>query len=180
VEAGGFDPAFTSGLDAQWDLWIRLAERGTRWTVLTEPLVRMAGDGLGAPPSPAADGQEAARRLVDRHSEIYARHLPEVLAGKEAIVRESVRRQVSLARRLDVVLEEERSRLESERRRAKLARPEPPAAEAAPPAPAAPAAEAALAAARAEIEDLRRSASWRVTAPLRALHRWAMRARGRG
>ena len=181
VAAGGFDHAFASGHDAQWDLWIRLAERGTRSAILPEALVLVGADGTGtAPPPVDVGGQEAARRLVDGHRDLYARHHLDVLAGKEALLREMRLRHDSLAQRLETLMEGERSRRGEPSERLRATAPlDPPAAAvsaAGEDEQRRAVAEAALAAARGEIEDLRRSASWRLTAPLRALHRWATRA----
>ena len=40
LAAGGIDEGFASGPDAEWDLWIRLAQRGLRSAVIPEALVR--------------------------------------------------------------------------------------------------------------------------------------------
>jgi hypothetical protein len=181
---GGFDHSFTSSHDALWDLWIRLAEAGRRSHVLSEALVCVGLDG------DAADEEArwaAARRLIEKHRDSYTRHLPEVLAGKEAFLRElAARNQARVRRPAD-------------------ARPgavPPPAAPAVtvtaavapePPPPVPPTVppplpdweardrlavlEEALASARHEIVALRGSISWRLTAPLRAVHAWLTRGR---
>jgi len=191
LAAGGFDEEFTSGPDAEWDLWIRLAERGLRSTVIPEPLVRVGGNGFGRDARAAEDDVQAARRLVDKHAEAYRRHLLDVVAGKEALRRDMVSRNESLSRRLEAVMrteERDRVRRQSETLRGRLGR----VATAAGPVPladdvphrvadekSAPSGlEAALADARHELTCLRGSASWRLTAPLRAVHAWLRGRRG--
>jgi glycosyltransferase involved in cell wall biosynthesis len=189
LAAGGIDEKFTSGPDAEWDLWIRLAERGLRSAVIPEALVRGGGNGFGG--ARAEDDLQAARRLVDKHAEAYTRHLLDVVAGKDALRRDVMSRNESLSRRLEAVMmtgERDRVRRPSEASRGRLGlvvsaaaplpraddRPHPPADETE--APSGP--EAALAAARHELECLRGSASWRLTAPLRAVHAWLSGRRG--
>ena len=191
VDAGGFDAAFASSRDAEWDLWIRMAERGLRSAVIPEPLVRLGHDGtVGDGPWEVDRREENARRLVDKHRETYARHSVDLLAAKEALLQEMVRRNVSRRPQVVVMPPEMAAVGESATRRGRLERvaapPLPAAApEATPLAVADPsgrtaALESALAAARGEAEALRNSASWRLTAPLRAVHRWLMRVRGLG
>lgn len=178
LAAGGIDEEFASGPDAEWDLWIRLAERGLRSMVIPEALVRVGGNGFGGDAQAAEDDVQAARRLIDKHAEAYTRHSLDVVAGKEALRRDMMSRNESLSRRIEAVMmtgERDRVRQESEARRGRLGRVVTAApvssADDVPPA-------AALAAARHELECLRGSASWRITAPLRAVHAWLRGRRG--
>ena len=190
LAAGGIDEEFTSGPDAEWDLWIRLAERGLRSAVIPEALVRGGGNGSGGDARAAEDEVQAARRLIDKHGEAYTRHLLDVVAGKDALRRDLRSRNESLARHLEAVMTGERDRVrrQSEALRGRLGRvataavpvlladdlPRPTADETTAPSGL----EAALAAARHELECLRGSASWRITAPLRAMHAWLSGRRG--
>ena len=191
LAAGGIDEEFTSGPDAEWDLWIRLAEGGLRSAVIPEALVRAGGNGSAGDAHAAEGDLQAARRLIDKHAGAYTRHLLDVVAGKDALRRDIMSRNESLSRRLEAVMmtgERDRVRRQSEALRGRLGRvvsaaaplpladdrPHPPADE-----PEAPSGlEAALAAARHELECLRGSASWRLTAPLRAVHAWLSGRRG--
>jgi hypothetical protein len=149
-------------------------------------LVCRSGNGAGDGLPERGDDLEAARRLIDKHADAYEAHRLDVVAGKDALLRAMTIRNDSLARHVDVLTaQRDRLRRESAPPLAPLVPAGvPPVAidpvvRAGPDAPDVPASlEAALAAARHELECLRRSASWRVTAPLRAMHAWLSRRSG--
>ena len=181
LKHGGFDPAFSSALHAEWDLWLRLAAAGARSHVLPEPLVR-----LGPADDNGDAAQAEARRLIEKHQALYERHLSTVLAGKEALLRELSRRNEGIIQRLEAGFGElAQRRGEAETLRSRLASDGGARGSAVGAAPVpgweerdrAAVLEEALTAARAEVEALRGSASWRLTAPLRAVHAWLTRGR---
>jgi glycosyltransferase involved in cell wall biosynthesis len=83
VEAvGGFDPAFVeTGED--WDLWIRLAERGVVGRSVPEVLADYRRSTRSRDDAARAGGGAAAvmRRLLVKHRELYAAHGPETIAA---------------------------------------------------------------------------------------------------
>ena len=81
---GGFDESMRDGCE-DWDFWISVLEHGYRGRILAEFLfryrrrpdsmsrVKFAGNGLS----------RLYRRLIEKHSASFERHLPEVLGAQE-------------------------------------------------------------------------------------------------
>ena len=113
LAAGGIDESLVSGADAEWDLWIRLAEKGLRSAVIPDVLVRRSGDDAGDGVPERGDDLQAGRRLIDKHADAYAAHRLDVVAGKDALLRAMTTRNDSLARHVDV-LTTQRDRLRRE------------------------------------------------------------------
>jgi len=171
---GGYDENMAASGDEDWDLWISLVEKGFRGAIIPEVLFyyrRRAG-------SMSTFSMRGERRLrlwenlLEKHRASYERHLPEVLALKEAecgrlllgnwhveheietqLLPQIAGRRAELAR-LNVELESAREEsMASDHRVREL--------------------EQALEQARDEIDKFRSSWSWRLTAPLRrALDLW--------
>jgi GT2 family glycosyltransferase/SAM-dependent methyltransferase len=122
---GGIDEGAPDALQAQWDLGIRLAEVGY------QPVEVLAMKASGQTICGRA-GDETARALYRKHSELYDRHLRAVLLDREHTIGDLLREN-HLAER---VLEEElRPRLRARRRErnrlgAKLRRSRPEVADA--------------------------------------------------
>jgi glycosyltransferase involved in cell wall biosynthesis len=158
-KAGGYDETMGDGHEA-WDLWLRLAESGHHGSILPEALFEDTG--MLTP----ADDLRLVAALLDKHRDSLLTHLDEVLVLKDA---EAVAHLLA-AERLEVRREEfllpatASRRAEVDALRSKIAALD---------AERAAAAERrqlleSLANARREVHGLRRSLSWRLTAPLRA------------
>ena len=165
--AGGYDAAMREG-NEDWDLWLRLAERGHRGTIVPEPLFhyrRRAGS-LSTVTLARANHLRLISALLDKHRDSLVAHLDEVLALKDA---EAVE-HLTAAERLQTLSDEFLAPATVSRREelhvlaARVAELRAPRAAAA----ASTETEIAVAAARHEVAALRRSLSWRITAPLRA------------
>jgi GT2 family glycosyltransferase len=199
IGIGGYDEHMPVQGDEDWDLWLRLVARGRRGVILPAVLFnyrRRAGSmsticWLGAGHVPLAD-----YRFV-KHRETYVAHLTDVLLHQDeetaALLRANDRLERFLAGELEPSLEWCRGELATLRSR--LADPQPalaaldaPTAGDDRPAPAprpstgpAPDRVAELEAAAwrlaAEVSALKRSMSWRVTAPLRAAYECWLRWR---
>jgi glycosyltransferase involved in cell wall biosynthesis len=174
LAVGGFDESLRDGCE-DWDLWIGLLERGYRGTILPEVLYayRRRPGSMSRAMLAGGGHPELYRRLVEKHAETFRRHLPALLRRRDA---DLCRLEAHLH---DLELEHERwlgpelarHREHAARLREKLERPDL--------AARLRETEAALAAAREEVAALRRSASWRVTAPLRRAYDAWRRIRGR-
>jgi hypothetical protein len=189
LAVGGYDEAMPHQGDEDWDLWLTLVERGGRGVILPEilfnyrrrqgSLLTQAWWGPGHMP--------LARYRVAKHERFYRAHLVDVLLHQDAETAALLRRNDELERHLTGFLEPavaarraERDRL---RTRVAAAGPDESAvdagAEGSPPdAERVFALEAALRAARAEVDALRASKSWRITAPGRMAYDVWLRARG--
>ena len=198
VAAGGWDTAMPSSGYEDWDLWLSLVELGHRGTILPEVLFhyRQRSDSMSAGIYARPEvHRELMRYLYAKHEVSYSRHLWEVYDLMQGRGAEVLRRTYDLERRLATWLEPQAAGLRAELARldARIAAagglPPPRPVRAASKAPAALASEqaaaarladleSALAAARHEAAALRASASWRVTAPLRATYDWLLRLRG--
>ena len=175
LAVGGCDESMQRGCE-DWELWIRLVERGYQGAIVPEMLFRYRrrADSM----SRAMRGEVRLglyRDLIHRHPAAFNTHLP-ALAGRRAadlerLTVEADALETEHERRLLPRLE--RLRAEVEVLRLRMARVRSNAEEL----------DAALALAAADAADaaaLRGSLSWRVTAPLRAglslllrLRRWA-------
>jgi len=179
---GGFDETMRDGCE-DWDVWIALVERGFRGRILEEVLyeyrrrpesmsrVMVRGDGH----------PRLYRRIVEKHATTFAGHVGPLMLRRErdlAALRRHAhdlgleydsRLAPALASRRDdvAVLEKKAARLAQE-----TAEEEARARERA-------ALHDEIAKARREIDDIRRSASWTITAPLRAIYDMLGLARAR-
>jgi len=162
---GGFDESFRDGCE-DWDLWIALVERGLHGVILPEILFEYRRRvGSMSRVMLHREGHPALyRRIVDKHAATFADHLDVLLARRErdlgALLLQT--HDIDLDRyqtlvpdlaklRDDVAVLEGRIGAAATHRR--LAQ-----------------AESEAARARAEVDALRASASWRITAPLRAVY----------
>jgi len=173
--AGGYDSAMREG-NEDWDLWIRLAERGHRGIILPEILFyyrRHAGS-LSTVTLARDNHVRLVRALADKHRESIEANLDEVLALKDEEGERHLLAIAGMQGHLAGLLEPflRAADDESQALRRKLAEAEHQQAA----ATEAAALRAALGFARAEADALRRSLSWRITGPLRAA--WDL-ARGR-
>jgi GT2 family glycosyltransferase len=189
VAAGGYDTAMPVQGDEDWDLWLTLVERGCRGVMLPEILFeyrRRAGSmltyawwGPGHMP--------LARYRVAKHENSYRAHLRDVLLHQDADTAALLRRNDGLERSLTTFLEpavaarraelaDLRARLAALNTRAERERQRESETHAT--LERARQLESALQAARAEVDALRTSRSWRVTAPGRKAYEWWLRARG--
>jgi glycosyltransferase involved in cell wall biosynthesis len=167
--AGGYDEAMRDGCE-DWDLWLRLVERGLSGVIIPEVLFyyRRRADSM----SRTMLQEEAYRRpldvLVTKHEAAYRSHLVDVLVAKEAESLHLADEIADLERdrliELEPALRRAREELaaaagKAERARALRSRDE---------------LHEQLAWKAAELQrevgDLRASLSWRITAPLRRLY----------
>jgi glycosyltransferase involved in cell wall biosynthesis len=203
VEAmGGFDEGMRDGCE-DWDLWLRMVERGLRGTIIPEVLFfyRRRADSMSRAMLREPAYSAVRRRFVQKHEGSYRAHLPELLLRQEARMwglrvgihdlrlEHEVWLRPELARHRSEVevlgLKVERVRREAERARSAAWEE----------------LEIALRQAEAktadlsrrleertheavgregEIQALRRSMSWRITRPLRTVHGWLPRSRREG
>jgi GT2 family glycosyltransferase len=172
VAVGGYDESFRVNED--WELWIRLAGAGYSGTVLQEVLFyyRRRPDSLSAYWLNGEAHLRAFEQLLEKHRDLYAHHLVDVLVRKEQEACDLLRRSYELE--LDI-----EQRL-APRLKLLIASS---AADYPAPNPSTPPVSAAVvlapqhqelldtvAAYRRRIDELTASHSWRVTAPLRAAH----------
>jgi hypothetical protein len=193
---GGFDEGDVVGYE-DWDLWIRITRAGYRGVIIPEPLFfyRRRQGSLSRFACHGEEHLRLMRYLYDKHEADYREHVASVLANRAAEIAGRLAHVRRLEGQVSVWLEP----LVSHRRRMieDLARKER-ALEAG--HPAAPPLQRRIAqldealaraqqeraaltdrlgAALRDIELIRRSTSWRVTAPLRSLSR-ALRRRKDG
>jgi len=162
---GGYDTSMPEQGDEDWDLWLTLVERGHRGAILPEALFnyrRRAGSmstvcwyGTGHLP--------LLRYRVAKHQQTYERYSVDVLLRQDdataALLRHNDRLERHIASDLEPAVNLRReelialqARLAASSRSGDL--------------------EAALRATSDEVEALRASMSWRVTAPLRSMYGW--------
>lgn len=188
-EVGFFDETLREGCE-DWDLWITLVERGHRGAILPEFLFRYRrrADSMSRLMNVGAAHPALYGRIVAKHEESYRRHLPELWRRRAGVIVDHLRHTGALRQELvgwlEPQLDATRERLEHLRGRAarsdkseRVRRPEV-EVEVAERDPTLEHEKARLhqlgeeyAAARHDLRSLKTSASWRVTAPLRALHR---------
>ncbi|MBM3819129.1 MAG: glycosyltransferase family 2 protein [Acidimicrobiia bacterium] len=166
LAVGGYDEGMPHQGHEDWDLWISLVESGHRGVILDDVLFfyRRRPGSMCDECTTGAVHIESAEYLVRKHAASYRAHWEQVARFKD--------RAMAGIERLNVALEEEISTLASsvERRREELATLRRRLEEARQANAALAAAEAAHRSAMSEIAALRSSASWRITAPLRALY----------
>ena len=165
--AGGFDETMRDGCE-DWDLWITLVERGLRGRILPEVLYyyrRRAGS-MSKLMVQGEGHSRLYRFLAQKHAHSYREHLSALLVRREEDIC-TLRRQVHdleiehyrwmapeiAKQRDDVAVRERKIGRERTRLEADLVMT-----------------RAALDGARREVDALRHSISWRITAPLRAAY----------
>ena len=196
LTVGGYDEQMPHQGDEDWDLWITLVEAGYQGVVLPEVLFfyrRRPGSMVVA----CTSGQvhlDLIGYIVGKHRASYRAHLLDVLLWKERLISQLRRSNVQLETELKVdlvpALERARSELQHLRARLERSRREHGGSERPAGQPALLAEleqhQLALTALRKEYEQrleevtaLRSSASWKVTAPLRAAYELLFRSFGR-
>jgi glycosyltransferase involved in cell wall biosynthesis len=182
VAAGLFDESMREGCE-DWELWLRVVKGGGRGAILPEMLYayRRRPDSMSRLLMQGDAYDRPYRYLLRKHADAFREHYFELWLRGEARIAESERHASDLERDCREWLRPERERRREELvlLRGKVAELERVRAEEAGAAARLRSAEAELAGRQARIEDLERSWSWRLTAPLRALHRWLSGA-GRG
>jgi glycosyltransferase involved in cell wall biosynthesis len=174
VAVGGFDESMRQGCE-DWALWLELSHRGFRGTIIPEVLFyyRRRADSMSRAMIEEGTYLENFRRLVERFGSSYRRHFVELLLRREARIADLRREVHDLELEHETVLGPElawrRQEVETLRRKVDRVehgwerhgrtRPEPGEVERL----------------RREVQELRESMSWRVTAPLRAAYGWLLR-----
>ena len=190
---GGYDERMIHGYE-DWDLWISLVEQGLRGVIIPEVLFYYRRR-PGSMSETACHGEthlNLMRHLVTKHEASYRQHLLELLIQKEATSCEVLKATYALDREIDgrlvPIIELRRQELARLQRKLQLLEQE----EAAKPEHTEPEPRSldqrreleevrrALVHAQAEASALRRSASWRITAPMRAGYDLLQRLRGHG
>ena len=182
IEAvGGFDETMRDGCE-DWDLWMSLVERGYPGKILPEILFyyRRRPDSMSRKMMEGDRHPRLFKRLVEKHRSSYQTHLTSVLTRRERDM--SHLRQHIHTMELDYYenLAPELAKLQDDvsmlERSAETPR-RPPGSAPRRPAPAHAAAvsrayqlDALANRALADLDALRRSTSWRITAPLRKLY----------
>ena len=183
IEAvGGYDEGMVDSGDEDWDLWLSLVEKGFRGAIIPEVLFYYRRR-AGSMSTFSMRGERRVRlwgNLLEKHRASYERYLPEVLALKEAecgrlllgnwhteneietqLRPRIAERRGELERLTPELLRARKEAMATDRRVREL--------------------ERALEEARAEIGALRRSWSWRLTAPLRrVMDAWLAMRRAAG
>ena len=160
--------------DEDWDLWLTLVECGCTGVIIPEVLFyyRRRERTMSSHCWHGPGHLPLARYRIAKHRRAYEAHLFDVLLRQDAETAALLRCNDELERRITTELEPavslRREELASLRRRV------------AEPTLGARVDElsAALHSATAEVAALRRSASWRITAPLRTVYGWLLRVRG--
>ncbi len=178
LAVGGWDESMRDGCE-DWDLWLRLLERGGRGTIIPEVLFHYRRrTGSMSKVMMQTDVQLGVfGYILAKHRDSYRRHLPELVMRREVEVARLLKEIYDLD--LDhhgwLVPELERSEEECRALDEKVGRVKRERAR-----------EAELARLSSRVEALdremagvRSSMSWRVTAPLRAVYGWLLRVRGR-
>lgn len=184
LAVGGYDESMRQGCE-DWELWVRMTARGYRGTILKEVhfLYRQRADSMTRAMHRGAMHPALYAEIIGRNEPAFRKHLGPLLSRRHRETVDLRRTAFDLEHELAEIREPERRfwQVEVEARRQKLARLQDARAlreraaetEARLGAALAEAAEGrrSEAAARAQAEALRSSLSWRVMAPLRAVHR---------
>jgi glycosyltransferase involved in cell wall biosynthesis len=180
IAAGGYDTKMPAQGGEDWDLWLTLAGRGCRGTILRDVLFnyrRRAGS-LSTASWYGADHLALTNYRVHKHAAAYRAHLLDVFDHQDtetsALLRLNADTEHYLASELEPAVAARRQELADLRKRlttaASATRER---AELSSAAERADGLEAALTSAHGEIAALRASMSWRLTGPLRAAYgRW--------
>jgi glycosyltransferase involved in cell wall biosynthesis len=161
VEVGGNDPEMELGHE-DWDMWLSIVERGHRGTIIPEVLFyyRRRDDSRSVVSDHGATYLELFRDLMRKHQASYRANLFESLWRKECTIGhqlEAIDYARAETREWDERRLRSRAALEAANRELEQRL------------------EAALGRKHAETDALRRSYSWRVTAPLRRARDWMTR-----
>jgi glycosyltransferase involved in cell wall biosynthesis len=174
-DAGGFDESFTTGCE-DWDFWITLVERGHRGDIIPEVLFhyRRRPDSMSRVMVESGAQRQALRAMIAKHERTYREHLAAVVAAKEreagALSGEIWDLELEHAASLGPALQQAEERLAAlgdrvRRLETDLARERETQA-----------LRDRVASLEREVDALRNSWSWRLTAPLRSVY---ARLRGR-
>ncbi len=171
-EVGGYDEKMIVQGYEDWDLWISLAEQGFLGVIVPEVLFyyRRRHGSMSETCCRGETHLNLMRYLVTKHEASYRQHLLELLVQKEATSCDLLKATYALDREIDSrlvpIIELRRQELARLQRKLALMQLEE--------------LRRALAHAQADASALRRSASWRITAPLRAGYDVLRRFRVRG
>ncbi|MFL6280526.1 MAG: glycosyltransferase family 2 protein [Vicinamibacterales bacterium] len=166
---GGYDESMRDGCE-DWDFWLRLVERGFAGTIIPDVLFyyRRRAASMSREMLDEQRYRRPLETLIAKHEEAYRRHLPAILAAKEAEAQHLVREIATIEHDRVLSLEPARRRAREElaavARKAERARGERAREEE----------HERLRWKAAELERevaaVRASWSWRLTAPLRTLY----------
>jgi glycosyltransferase involved in cell wall biosynthesis len=192
---GGYDELMPQQGYEDWDLWITLVERGFQGTIIPEVLFRYRRRANSMSLVACSGDVHLAlmKYLIEKHQTSYDKHLIDVLLRKEADAADVLRANDELERQIDTALLPTiaRRREELENLRRKLREGEAARELAVEHSRMAARIDelervsradrvqlqeltVALTAASAEAAGLRRSRSWKLTAPLRVVHDFVM------
>jgi hypothetical protein len=166
---GGYDESMRDGCE-DWDFWLRLVERGFQGTIIPEVLFdyRRSATSMSRLMTGSPDYQRPLQTLLAKHEPSYRAHLVDVLAAGAA---ESfdLQAQISEMQRAHAVevepaLRRAREELTAIERKVERARPRQEAAD------ERVRLEWQASELRREVDAMRASWSWRLTAPLRVLY----------
>jgi glycosyltransferase involved in cell wall biosynthesis len=176
--AEGYDESMREGCE-DWDLWLRLVERGYAGAIVPEVLFyyRRRRDSMSRVMTADAAYRRPLETLVAKHEPAYRRYIVDVLVAKEAEALHLAREVADLERDRLLVVEPslDRAREELAASQAKAARVD----RARTQEDERERLAWQVGELRREVAALRGSRSWRVTAPLRRLYEWAGAARKR-
>jgi glycosyltransferase involved in cell wall biosynthesis len=196
LACGGYDEHMPHQGDEDWHLWMTLVENGHRGVILPDVLFfyRRRPNSMCIQCTTGQVHLDLVGYLARKHAQSYRKHLTEVLLWKDARLREARLAndalETDLQRRLVATVEGRQQEVDLLRHKVETAKLDRAARDAAEAAPRLEAevdrqrlelAEVRAECSRAltEIDAVRASTSWRVTAPARALRRALRRVRGR-
>ena len=97
-QAGGYDESMRDGFE-DWDFFLSLLEDGGRIGIVPEPLIEYRTSPVSANVRSMAARMERVGDLIDRHADLYARHMREAFLAWEArSIRVDLRREELLRR----------------------------------------------------------------------------------